>query len=75
MKEVQVSEASAFYRYQIAIENIHSEMYSLLIESYVKDFVEKTHLRGTIPCVKKKADWALRWILCETHLFSLDEDF
>lgn len=65
MKEVQVSEARAFYGFQIAIENIHSEMYSLLLECYIKDSAEKTrlfHAVETIPCVKKKADWALRWI-------------
>ncbi|PIA51128.1 hypothetical protein AQUCO_01100159v1 [Aquilegia coerulea] len=65
MKEVQISEARAFYGFQIAIENIHSEMYSLLLESYIKDSNEKNHLFHaieTIPCVKKKAEWALRWI-------------
>ncbi|KAK9108491.1 hypothetical protein Syun_024502 [Stephania yunnanensis] len=65
MKEVQVSEARAFYGFQIAIENIHSEMYSLLLESYIKDSAEKSRLFravDTIPCVAKKADWALKWI-------------
>ena len=65
MSEVQVPEARAFYGFQIAIENIHSEMYSLLIDCYVKDTAEKTRLFraiDTIPAVKKKADWALRWI-------------
>jgi len=65
MKEVQIPEARAFYGFQIAIENIHSEMYSLLIDQYIKDPVEKNHLFraiDTIPCVKKKADWALKWI-------------
>ncbi|XP_042504166.1 ribonucleoside-diphosphate reductase small chain-like [Macadamia integrifolia] len=65
MKEVQVAEARAFYGFQIAIENIHSEMYSLLLETYIKDSSEKDHLFRaieTIPCVKKKAEWALRWI-------------
>ncbi|KAI4366928.1 hypothetical protein MLD38_022728 [Melastoma candidum] len=65
MKEVQVAEARAFYGFQIAIENIHSEMYSLLLETYVKDSVEKSglfHAIDTIPCVAKKAEWALRWI-------------
>jgi len=65
MKEVQVSEARAFYGFQIAIENIHSEMYSLLLETYIKDSKEKTrlfHAIDTIPCVTKKANWALRWI-------------
>ncbi|KAK9120099.1 hypothetical protein Scep_018192 [Stephania cephalantha] len=65
MKEVQVSEARAFYGFQIAIENIHSEMYSLLLESYIKDSAEKSRLFravDTIPCVAKKADWAMKWI-------------
>lgn len=65
MKEVQVPEARAFYGFQIAIENIHSEMYSLLLETYIKDQKEKCMLFNaieTIPCIAKKADWALRWI-------------
>ncbi|KAJ6424110.1 hypothetical protein OIU85_001919 [Salix viminalis] len=65
MKEVQVSEARAFYGFQIAIENIHSEMYSLLLETYIKDSTEKNrlfHAIETVPCVAKKAEWALRWI-------------
>lgn len=65
MKEVQVAEARAFYGFQIAIENIHSEMYSLLLESYIKDSNEKDrlfHAIETIPCVEKKANWALKWI-------------
>ncbi|PNH04949.1 Ribonucleoside-diphosphate reductase small chain [Tetrabaena socialis] len=65
MKEVQLPEARAFYGFQVAIENIHSEMYSLLLESYIKDPIEKHklfHSISTIPCIKKKADWALKWI-------------
>ncbi|KAK6135106.1 hypothetical protein DH2020_031169 [Rehmannia glutinosa] len=65
MKDVQISEARAFYGFQIAIENIHSEMYSLLLESYIKDSAEKNMLFRaieTVPCVEKKANWALRWI-------------
>jgi len=65
MKEVQIPEARCFYGFQIAIENIHSEMYSLLIDTYVKDGDEKNHLFNaieTVPTVKKKAEWALRWI-------------
>ncbi|GMJ08865.1 TSO MEANING 'UGLY' IN CHINESE 2 [Hibiscus trionum] len=65
MKEVQISEARAFYGFQIAIENIHSEMYSLLLETYIKDSEEKSRLFRaveTIPCVAKKAEWALKWI-------------
>jgi ribonucleoside-diphosphate reductase beta chain len=65
MKEVQLPEARCFYGFQIMIENIHSETYSLLIDTYIKDNVEKTrllHAIDTVPCVKKKAEWALRWI-------------
>ena len=65
MKEVQVSEARAFYGFQIAIENIHNETYSLLIETYIKDAVEKNKLFNAIenfPCIKKKSDWAQKWI-------------
>lgn len=63
--EVQYTEAKFFYGFQIAIENIHSETYSLLIDTYVKDPKEKDtlfHAIETMDCVKKKADWALRWI-------------
>ena len=63
--EVQYTEAKFFYGFQIAIENIHSETYSLLIDTYVKDPKEKDslfHAIDTMDCVKKKADWALRWI-------------
>lgn len=63
--EVQVPEARCFYGFQIAIENIHSETYSLLIDTYIKNAAEKDHLFNameTVPCVKKKAEWALRWI-------------
>lgn len=65
MSEVQYPEARCFYGFQIMIENIHSEAYSLLIDSYIKDPAEKDklfHAVETVPCVKKKADWALRWI-------------
>ena len=65
MSEVQVSEARAFYGFQIAMENIHSEMYSLLIDTYVKKQDEKAMLFDAInnfPCIKKKADWAIKWI-------------
>ena len=63
--EVQYTEAKFFYGFQIAIENIHSETYSLLIDTYVKDPKEKDalfHAIDTMDCVKKKAEWALRWI-------------
>ena len=65
MKEVQLPEARCFYGFQIMIENIHSETYSLLIDAYIKDPVEKNHLFhaiDTVPCVQKKAKWALKWI-------------
>ena len=65
MGEVQLSEARAFYGFQIAMENVHSECYSLLIDSYIKDREEKTTLFNAInnfPCIKKKADWAIKWI-------------
>jgi ribonucleoside-diphosphate reductase subunit M2 len=65
MSEVQVSEARAFYGFQIAMENVHSETYSLLIETYIKDKEEKHKLFNAIenfPCIKKKSDWAQKWI-------------
>lgn len=65
LQDVQVSEARAFYGFQIMIESIHSETYSLLIDTYVKDKAEKDMLFNAIdnyPCIKKKADWALKWI-------------
>tara|TARA_B110001450_G_scaffold255274_1_gene282419 strand:+ start:314 stop:1288 length:975 start_codon:yes stop_codon:yes gene_type:complete len=65
MGEVQLAEARAFYGFQIAMENIHSETYSLLIDTYVKDKDEKQKLFQAIqnfPCIKKKADWAIKWI-------------
>jgi ribonucleotide reductase beta subunit family protein with ferritin-like domain len=65
MTEVQLPEARAFYGFQIAMENIHSETYSILIDSYIKDNEEKTKLFQSItnfPCIEKKAKWALKWI-------------
>lgn len=65
MTEVQAPEARAFYGFQIAIENIHSEMYSLLLDTYVRDKEECDKLLKaihTVPCVQKKAAWAMRWI-------------
>jgi ribonucleoside-diphosphate reductase beta chain len=65
LSEVQYTEAKFFYGFQIAIENIHSETYSLLIDTYIKDSSEKNHLFNaidTLDCVRRKADWALRWI-------------
>lgn len=65
ISEVQYTEAKFFYGFQITIENIHSETYSLLIDTYVQDPKEKDSLFNaidTMECVKKKAEWALRWI-------------
>lgn len=65
MNEVQYPEARCFYGFQIMMENIHSETYSLLIDTYIKDPVEKDklfHSIDTLPCVGKKAEWALKWI-------------
>ena len=65
LKEVQYAEAKSFYGFQIAMENIHSETYSLLIDTYIKDDNEKDRLFNaieTVPSVKKKAEWALKWI-------------
>ncbi len=65
MSEVQVSEARAFYAFQIGMETIHSEMYSLLIDTYIKDREEKSKLFNALnefPCIKKKGDWAIKWI-------------
>jgi ribonucleoside-diphosphate reductase beta chain len=65
MSEVQLPEARCFYGFQIMMENIHSETYALLIDTYIKDPQEKTrlfHAIDTVPAVKKKAEWALRWI-------------
>ncbi|ESW99357.1 hypothetical protein KL918_005378 [Ogataea parapolymorpha] len=71
--EVQVPEAKCFYGFQIMMENIHSETYSLLIDTYVKDPKEAEFLFNaieTIPCIKEKAEWAMRWINDEEALFA-----
>ncbi|NCG01806.1 MAG: ribonucleoside-diphosphate reductase, partial [Euryarchaeota archaeon] len=63
--EVQWAEARCFYGFQIMMENIHAETYSLLIDAYITDPVEKDHLFNaleTVPSVKKKGNWALRWL-------------
>ncbi|HTN19835.1 MAG TPA: ribonucleoside-diphosphate reductase small subunit [Pelobium sp.] len=65
MSEVQVPEARCFYGFQIMMENIHSETYALLIDTYIKNPKEKNHLLhaiDTVPCVTRKANWALKWI-------------
>lgn len=65
LSEVQYTEAKFFYGFQVMMENIHSETYSLLIDTYIKDTKEKNHLFNaieTLDCVKKKAEWALNWI-------------
>ena len=71
--EIQCSEARCFYGFQIAIENIHSEVYSLLIDTYIKDPTEKNYLLNaieTVPCVQKKANWALKWLNREKASFA-----
>jgi ribonucleotide reductase beta subunit family protein with ferritin-like domain len=65
MSDVQVAEARAFYGFQIAMENIHSQTYSLLIETYIKNSEEKHRLFNALeyfPCIQKKGDWAQKWI-------------
>ena len=65
MSEIQNSEARAFYGFQMAMENIHSETYSLLIETYIKDSSEKNQMFNAIQnfdCIKKKAEWSIKWI-------------
>ncbi|CAD7092631.1 unnamed protein product [Hermetia illucens] len=72
-QEVQVTEARCFYGFQIAMENVHSEMYSILIDTYVKNPTEREFLFNaieTLPCVKKKADWALAWISSKSATFA-----
>mmetsp|Transcript_18283 Transcript_18283/g.26815 ORF Transcript_18283/g.26815 Transcript_18283/m.26815 type:complete len:440 (+) Transcript_18283:141-1460(+) len=72
--EIQSPEARCFYGFQIAVENIHSETYSLLIDTYIRDQKEKTHLLNaieTVSCVQKKALWALQW--CERENASFAE--
>lgn len=72
-QEVQVPEARCFYGFQIAMENIHSEMYSLLINTFIRESEEQARLFNaieTVPCIKKKADWALRYISHETASYA-----
>merc|ERR1712238_47775 len=71
--EVTIPEARCFYGFQIAVENIHAETYSLLIDTYVRDVDEKNHLLNaieTVPCVQKKAEWALQWCDRENASFA-----
>lgn len=73
MSEVQVAEARCFYGFQIAIENIHSEVYSLLIDTYVRDAEQKEKaLKAveTIPCVQRKAEWAMKWMDRDSATFA-----
>jgi len=73
MNDIKIPEAACFYGFQIAMENIHSEMYSLLIDTYIKDNTEKQYLFNaidTIPSVQKKAKWAIKWINSESSSFS-----
>jgi len=65
MSDVQLSEARAFYGFQIAMENIHSEMYSILIDTFIQDSTQRDKLFDAIehyPCIAKKAKWAQQWI-------------
>jgi ribonucleoside-diphosphate reductase beta chain len=69
MQEVQLPEARCFYGFQVMMENVHAETYSLLIDTYIKDPKEKDRLFNaleTVPCVQKKGEWALRWINSES---------
>jgi ribonucleoside-diphosphate reductase subunit M2 len=65
LREVQIPEVRAFYGFQVAMENIHSEMYSILLQTFITDPAERLNLFlsiKTVPCVKKKAQWALQWV-------------
>ena len=73
MQEIQIPEARCFYGFQIMMENIHSEMYSLLIDTYIKDRQERNNLFNaieTFPAIKKKAEWALKWINSNNATYS-----
>lgn len=72
LREVKIPEARYFYTFQATIENVHSEMYGLLLQTYVRDKEERDRLfraTTTVPCVKRKADWAMRWIESEDASF------
>jgi len=71
VNEVQYTEAKFFYGFQIMMENIHSETYSLLIDTYIKDREEQNILFNaieTVPAIKKKAEWAIKWINSESFI-------
>ena len=73
LAEVQLPEARCFYGFQIAMENIHSEVYSLLIDTYIRDADAKhnaLHAMEAVPCVKTKADWALQWVDAKNASFA-----
>lgn len=74
MNEIEIPEVRCFYGFQIAMENIHSETYSLMIDTYIKKNEEKEKLLNAIteiPCVKKKADWALKWLNDKQSRFAI----
>ena len=71
--DVQIPEARCFYGFQIAMENIHAETYGLLIDTYIQDAKEKDYLFkavDNIPCIQKKADWAMKWIYSDEANFA-----
>jgi len=73
MDDAQVSEIRAFYGFQIAMENIHSEMYSLLIDTYIRDSDEKDDMFNAVeifPCINKKSTWAMKWIETDECTFA-----
>ena len=75
LNEVTIPEARAFYGFQIAMENIHSETYSLLIDTYISKKEEKEQLFNAVenyPCISKKADWAMKYMDEKTNNFSTD---
>ena len=73
MVEIQSSETRAFYSFHNFMENVHSETYSLLIDTFIKDSDEKYGMLNAIqyyPCIKKKTDWAVKWIGNESSSFA-----
>jgi ribonucleoside-diphosphate reductase subunit M2 len=74
MNDIQVSEARAFYGFQIAMENIHSETYSLLIDTYIRNKEDKMRLFQGVkyyPCIRQKAEWAQKWIIDNDSNFAM----